>query len=118
PLEAVMTFQGVFLLAWAAILVTDAVIVKKVLKISPGYYEWRQINLFKWNPVGVVSLLVSSIVGTIAALGYMRSFLQSTAAFLATKPASNLKVVIPLISKGKYYIKKESNDISKEEYVA
>ncbi|MFC5465701.1 purine-cytosine permease family protein [Lederbergia graminis] len=117
-LEAVMTFQGVFLLAWAAILVTDAVIVKKVLKISPGYYEWRQINLFKWNPVGVVSLLVSSIVGTIAALGYMGSFLQSTAAFFASILAAILTVIIALISKGKYYVKKESNDISKEEYVA
>ncbi|MFP3489822.1 permease, partial [Staphylococcus sp. SIMBA_130] len=52
-LEVVMTFQGVFLLTWAAILVTDAVVVKRILKIGPGYYEARQENLHKWNPVGV-----------------------------------------------------------------
>src|SRR5699024_12279372 len=33
-LETVMTFQGVFLLTWATILVTDAVIVKRILKRS------------------------------------------------------------------------------------
>ena len=40
-LDTAMTFQGVFLLAWAAILITDAMIVKKLLKIGPGYYEAR-----------------------------------------------------------------------------
>ncbi len=70
-LDTAMTFQGVFLLTWASILVTDALIVKKLLKIGPGYYEARQDNLYKWNPVGVVSLLVASGLGTVAAIGYM-----------------------------------------------
>jgi hypothetical protein len=74
-LDTAMTFQGVFLLAWAAILITDAMIVKKLLKIGPGYYEARQQYLYKWNPVGVVSLPISSGLGTIAALGYMGPFL-------------------------------------------
>ena len=60
-LATAMTFQGVFLLAWAAILVTDAMVVKKVLKIGPRYYEARQQYLYKWNPVGVMSLLVSAV---------------------------------------------------------
>lgn len=79
-LDTVMTFQGVFLMTWASILVADAVIVKKILKLGPGYYEARQKNLYKWNPVGVVSLIVASVLGTAAALGFMGSFLQSTAA--------------------------------------
>jgi len=53
-LDTAMTFQGVFLLSWAAILVTDALVVKKALKIGNGYYEARQEFLYKWNPVGVV----------------------------------------------------------------
>lgn len=117
-LELAMTFQGVFLMTWAAILVVDAIIVKKVLKIGPGYYEARQQFLFKWNPVGVVSLIISSVLGTIAALGVMGEFLQSTAAFFSALLAAILTVVIAIITKGKYYMKKEAQDIAKEDYIA
>ncbi|ASN03861.1 purine-cytosine permease family protein [Virgibacillus necropolis] len=116
-LETVLTFQGVFLLTWAAILVTDAIIVKKFLKIGPRYYEARQQNLYKWNPVGVGSLIVASGIGTIAALGYMGTFLQSTAAFFAAILASVLTLIIAVTTKGKYYIKKENKDIPKEDYI-
>ncbi|MEC5423974.1 cytosine permease [Virgibacillus sp. C22-A2] len=116
-LEAVMTFQGVFLLTWAMILVIDAVVVKKILKIGPGYYEARQDNLYKWNPVGVWSLIIASGLGTIAALGFMGTFLQSTAAFFAAILAAILTVVLAIATKGKYYVKKEANDIDKEDYI-
>lgn len=117
-LEAIMTFQGVFLLTWATILVTDAIVVKKILKIGPGYYEARQNNLYKWNPVGVGSLVIASCLGTIAALGFMGSFLQSTAAFFAAILAAILTLVFAVMTKGRYYIKKEANDIDKQDYVA
>ncbi|WP_077329658.1 purine-cytosine permease family protein [Virgibacillus siamensis] len=117
-LEVVMTFQGVFLLTWATILVTDAIVVKRILKIGPGYYEDRQDNLYKWNPVGVASLIVASGLGTIAALGFMGTFLQSTAAFFAAILASILTIVLALATKGRYYIKKEANDIDREDYIA
>ncbi|MBS4218390.1 cytosine permease [Bacillus sp. FJAT-49711] len=117
-LEAVMTFQGVFLLSWAAILVTDATIVKKLLKMGPRYYEARQEYLHKWNPVGVLSLVISSVLGTIAALGFMGTFLQSTAAFFAAILAAILTVIIAIFTRGKFYIKKEAKDIDKQDFVA
>ncbi|MBP1969777.1 purine-cytosine permease-like protein [Virgibacillus natechei] len=117
-LEAAMTFQGVFLMTWAAILVTDAIIVKRILKIGPGYYEARQQNLYKWNPVGVVALVVASGLGTVAALGYMGTFLQSTAAFFAAVLAAVITVILAVSTKGKYYIKRKNNDVAKEDYVA
>lgn len=112
-LDTALTFQGVFLLAWAAVLVTDAVIVKSILKIGPTYYEARQRYLFKWNPVGVVSLIISSILGTVAALGFMGSFLESTAAFFAALLASILTIVIAYVTNGTYYIRNETYDIPK-----
>jgi len=114
-LDTAMTFQGVFLLAWAAFLITDAMIVKKLLKIGPGYYEARQQYLYKWNPVGVVSLLISSGLGTISALGYMGRFLQSTAAFFAAILAATLTVILAVYTKGNYYLLSEPIDIPKEE---
>ena len=113
-----MTFQGVALMSWAAILVTDALVLKKWLKIGPAYYESRQSNLYKWNPVGVISLTVPTVIGTIAALGYMGTFLQSTAAFFAAMTAAILTVVLGIATKGRYYMKKEAHDIPKEDWIA
>ncbi len=116
-LDTAMTFQGVFLLSWAAVLVSDALIVKRLLRIGPGYYEARQKNLYKWNPVGVVSLVISSGLGTIAALGYMGTFLQSTATFFAAILAAILTVITAILTKGKYYMKHNPSDIPKEDYI-
>ncbi|WP_338471518.1 permease [Niallia sp. XMNu-256] len=116
-LELAMTFQGVFLLTWAAILVTDAVLIKKILKIGPGYYEARQSYLHKWNPVGVGSLIIASGLGTIAALGFMGEFLRSTAAFFASILAAIITLIIAVYTKGRYYVIEEANDIPKEDYI-
>lgn len=114
-LDAALTFQGVFLMSWAAILVTDFLVVKRMMKIGPGYYEERQKYLYKWNPVGVWSLIIASLLGTIAALGYMGPFLQSTAAFFAAVLAALLTVLIAYITKGKYYLKAEVKDIDERD---
>lgn len=109
-LGSAMTFQGVLLMAWAAILVTDALVVKKLLRIGPKEYEARQEKLYKWNPVGVAPLIISSVFGTIAGLGYMGTFLQNTATFFAAILASFLTVAIAVYTKGKYY-SKESGEV-------
>lgn len=117
-LDKAMTFQGVALMSWASILVTDALVVKKWLKIGPRYYESRQENLYKWNPIGVVALIVPTALGTVAALGYMGIFLQSTAAFFALILAAVLTVVLAIATKGRYYMRKEAEDIPKEDWIA
>lgn len=109
-LGSAMTFQGVLLMAWAAILVTDALVVKKLLKIGPKEYEARQEKLYKWNPVGVAPLIISSVLGTIAALGYMGTFLQNTATFFGAVLASFLTIAVAVYTKGRYY-SKESEEV-------
>ena len=92
--------------------------LKKLLKIGPGYYEERQRNLYRWNPVGVISLVVASTLGTIAALGYMGSFLQSTATFLAAILAGILTVIIAIMTKGKFYVRHKVKDIPADDYIS
>src|SRR5699024_9550453 len=87
-LDTALTFQGVILLSWTAVLVTDALVLKRFLTIVAAYYESRESNLHKWNRVGTVSLIMASVLGTIAALGVMGIFLESTAAFFAAVLAS------------------------------
>ncbi|CAM5222463.1 Purine-cytosine permease-like protein OS=Ureibacillus acetophenoni OX=614649 GN=SAMN05877842_106173 PE=3 SV=1 [Ureibacillus acetophenoni] len=89
---------------------THALVVKKLLKIAPKEYEARQSKLYKWNPVGVLPLVISSVLGTIAGLGFMGTFLQNTATFFAAVLASILTILIAVLTKGKYYIKNESEE--------
>lgn len=105
-------------MSWVAVLVTDAVVLKRWLKISPPSYESRQENLYKWNPVGVVSLTVPTVLGTIAVFGYMGIFLQSTAAIFAALMAAILTVIIGIMTNARYYLKKETNDTPKEDWLA
>jgi hypothetical protein len=117
-LNALLTIQGVFLLSWSAVLLCDALVVKKLLKIGPKYYEHRQQYLFSWNPIGIVSLVISSVLGSIAAFGSFGEFLQNTAAFFAMILAALITLIMAIATKGKYYIKKEAKDIPSEEYIA
>ncbi|KKB35064.1 purine-cytosine permease family protein [Bacillus thermotolerans] len=114
-LGSAMTFQGVLLMAWAAILVTDALVVKKLLNNGPNEYEARQEKLYKWNPIGVAPLITSSVLGTIAALGYMGTFLQNTATFFAAVLALLLTVAIAVYTKGRYYSKESEDGAVKRE---
>ncbi|RXT07293.1 cytosine permease [Ammoniphilus sp. CFH 90114] len=117
-LGPLLSFQGVFLFAWAAILVADALVVKRTMKIGPLYFEHRVENLYAWNPVGVISLLLSSVIGSLAVFGYMGATLQNIAALFAAVIAFILTIVLAVATKGKYYVKKIDDTIPPDERVA
>ncbi|OUM88815.1 MAG: permease [Bacillus thermozeamaize] len=116
-LGPLLTFQGVFLFAWAATIVADAIIVKKVLKLGPNYFEYRREYLYAWNPVGVTALIIASILGTFAAFGFMGTLLQNIAAFFAGIVAFILVIVLALVTQGKYYAKQIVTDHPVEEVI-
>ncbi len=103
-----LTFQGVFLLVWVSSLVADVLVVKRVLKLGPAHIEYRAENLRKWNPVGVWSLIISSVLGSLMVFGVMGPFWQSIAAFAAAVIEFVLYIVIAMVTGGKYYTAKES----------
>src|SRR5699024_2384233 len=117
-LDTALIFEGVYHLFWAAVRVTDALVVKGVVKIGKAYYEARQSNKHKWNPDGTVSLIIESVLAMFADLCFIGTFLESTAAFFAAVLASVLSVLIALITKCAYYIHYHAEDIPKEEYIA
>ncbi len=116
-LGPVLTFQGVFLFAWAAIIVADAVVVKGMLKIGDADYEYRKEHLYPWNPVGVISLITASAIGSFAVFGYMGPFLQNIAAFFAGVLAFILTIVLAVLTQGKYYGKATDGNFSQENLV-
>lgn len=111
-----LTYQGIFLFAWAATIVADSVFVKSILKIGPSYFEYRQKYLYSWNPVGVLSLIIAIVIGIIAQSGAMGTALQSIAAFFAAVIAFVLVILLAMATKGKYYVKELKDDVPEEEH--
>ncbi|WP_155837148.1 purine-cytosine permease family protein [Aneurinibacillus terranovensis] len=99
-----LTFQGVFLFAWASILVTDVIVIKKWLKLGQLHIEHRRGFLPEWNPVGVVSIIIASIAGTVLASGAFGPMLSGLAALIAGLLASAISILIAVATKGRTYL--------------
>lgn len=100
---AILTFQGVSMFAWAASMIADLLIVKKVLKIGPSHIEYRQGFLRDWNPVGPVALLVGSIVGSYFAIFQPGTVFAAISAFIAGAIAFVIHILLAVVTQGKYY---------------
>lgn len=116
-LGPMLTFQGVFLFAWVALLAADLLVVKGVLKLGPIHIEHRRGHLREWNPVGVVSLVVSSVIGSLMAFGVFGAFWASISAFAAAVIAFVLHIIMAVATQGKYYEARKRVETFKAEVI-
>jgi purine-cytosine permease-like protein len=100
----VLTFQGVFMFAWAASMIADLLVVKVGLGIGPAELEYRQDRLRPWNPVGPIALVVGSSVGGYLALASSRPILTASSAFIAGAISFVIHIALAVATKGKYYV--------------
>jgi purine-cytosine permease-like protein len=59
----VLTFLGVFLLAWIGTMVADIVVVRKRLRLRPDYIEHRRGYLTEWGWPALGALVISCAIG-------------------------------------------------------
>ncbi len=100
----VLTFQGVFMFAWAASMVADLLIVRRLLGLQPRELEFREDRIRPWNPVGPVALIAGSAIGTWLALGSTDPVLTAMSALIAGAAAFIVHVVVAVVTRGRYYI--------------
>ncbi len=93
--------------AWICAVVADLAI-NKPFKLSPPIIEFKRAHLFDWNPVGVGSMVIACIVSTIAFSGALGVYAQAYSWLIAAVLAFVLSPVIAILTKGKYYIARES----------
>jgi purine-cytosine permease-like protein len=72
-LVKVVSFMGIFCLAWLGVLIADILVIKPVFKIAPSHVEHRRGYLANWGPPSLSSLLVGAIVGAILSLASIPS---------------------------------------------
>ncbi|MET1250206.1 hypothetical protein ABWW58_15610 [Sporolactobacillus sp. STCC-11] len=107
-LNTILGFYANVAVAWIAAIVSDLVINKKILKISPDYIEFKRGHLYNFNPVGFGSMIIASIVSIVAYFGLLGGTMQAFSPFVALILSFVLVPIIALATKGKYYIAREN----------
>ncbi|MGD8175485.1 hybrid sensor histidine kinase/response regulator [Marinimicrobium sp. ARAG 43.8] len=104
--ENTLGFYALIAIAWVGSLVADLVI-NKPLGLSPRHIEFKRAHLYDINPVGVGSMLIATIVGIIAYLGFLGEWLKALSHFLTLISALIIAPLIAWHTRGRYYIARE-----------
>jgi diguanylate cyclase (GGDEF)-like protein len=110
-LEKVLGLYANVAVAWIGALFADLAI-NKPLGLSPSYIEFKRGHLHNINPVGTGSMLIASVVSIVAFMGVLGPIPQAFSPFIALGLAIVLVPMIALLTRGKYYIARQSNDVS------
>ncbi|HEY7866824.1 MAG TPA: hybrid sensor histidine kinase/response regulator, partial [Psychromonas sp.] len=102
-IASMLSVYSVLVLAWLSSVVADLVI-NKPLGISPRHIEFKRSHLYDINPVGVGSMLIASLAGFSAHLGWYGETIQALASFIACFLPFITVPLIGWLSKGKYYL--------------
>jgi purine-cytosine permease-like protein len=109
--ETILTFEGVLIAGWLGVVFTDMIFVRGVAGYGPSngqFIEYRRAMLTHWNLVGVPALVVSTILGSVLALGGATGMLGGELSlylsnFVAFIVASLLTLFLGLRDRGRSY---------------
>lgn len=112
-IDKVLGFYSNVAVAWIGAVVADLVINKGLLKISPPVVEFRRAHLYNFNPVGFGAMIIASVISLAAYFGLFGTALAAFSSYLSLGVAMIAAPLIAIMTKGKYYIARES-DAEKE----
>lgn len=101
-LNAVLTFEGVFVMGWVMAILSD-IVVNKRLGLSPRNFLYKRAHTYTFNPVGVVSLGVALAIALPMAFGVSGPLGKTLAPFVSGAVAFALAPVVAWATKGRYY---------------
>lgn len=67
-LVSVVSFMGIFCLAWLGVLIADICVIKPKLRVAPSHIEHRRGYLANWGIPALASLLTGAIVGAVSSM--------------------------------------------------
>jgi len=110
-LNTVLGFYANLGMAWIVTVATDIAINKYVLKLSPKKPEFRRGMLYAWNPVGVVSLVLSGGISIAMFFGAFGSAVQPFSPIFAVLIAFVATPVMAILTRGRFYLRREDDGI-------
>lgn len=109
--EAMNSVLGMYsniAVAWICAVVADLAI-NKPFGLSPPIVEFKRAHLYNVNPVGVLSMVIASVVSTIAFAGFLGERAQAYSWLIAAVLSFALAPTIAWLTQGRYYIARQSS---------
>ncbi len=104
-IEKTLQIYSVLVLAWIGTIVAD-LIINKPLGLSPKGIEFKRSQLYDINPVGLGSMVLSSVVGITAHLDCYGPWVKAFASYIAFLLPFLFAPIIAWLTKGRFYLVK------------
>lgn len=114
-IDKVLGFYSNVAVAWIGAVVADLVINKWLLKISPQEVEFRRAHLYNFNPVGFGAMIIASVISLCAYFGLFGADAAAFSSYISLVVAMIASPIIAMITKGRYYIARESEAAEMED---
>ncbi|MGV8871365.1 MAG: purine-cytosine permease family protein [Rhodococcus sp. (in: high G+C Gram-positive bacteria)] len=98
-------------IAWIAVVASDIVFNKYILKLSPKVPEFRRGMLYNINPVGFGAMATSAILSILVFFGAFGSTIKPFSPIVALVLALALPPILAVATKGKYYLRRTDDGI-------
>ena len=108
----VLSLYANVVMAWLVTIAADIVINKYVLHISPVFPEFRRGMLRDWNPVGLVSVGLASLLSLVAFGGLFGEGLQPFSVLIAIGVAVVTTPIMAVVTRGQYYLRRRTDGIA------
>jgi hypothetical protein len=101
-LNAVLTFEGVFVMGWVMAVIAD-IVINKPLGLSPRNFLYKRAQTARYNPVGLTALIVALAVCLPLAFGVAGPLGKTLAPFLSGAISFVLVPLVALVTRGRWY---------------
>lgn len=108
----VLSLYANVVMAWLVTIAADIVINKHLLHISPIYPEFRRGMLHDWNPVGLVSVSLASVLSLAAFGGLFGESVRPFSVLIAIGVAVITTPLMALATRGRFYLRRQTDGIA------
>lgn len=107
----VLSLYANVVMAWLVTISADIVVNKHLLGLSPRFPEFRRGMLHDWNPVGLVSVGLASVLSLLCFGGLFGSEMQPFSVLVAIAVAAVVTPLTAIVTRGRYYLRRRSDGI-------
>ncbi|NYF09029.1 purine-cytosine permease-like protein [Leifsonia sp. AK011] len=107
----VLSLYANVVMAWLVTISADIAINKYLLGISPRFPEFRRGMLHNWNPVGLTSVGLASLLSLACFAGLFGPAMQPFSVLIAIGVAVIVTPLMAIITRGRFYLRRRSDGI-------
>jgi purine-cytosine permease-like protein len=107
----VLSLYANVVMAWLVTISADIAINKYLLKLSPRFPEFRRGMLHDWNPVGLTSVGLASLLSLACFAGLFGPEMQPFSVLIAIGVAIVVTPLMAIVTRGRFYLRRRSDGI-------